>query len=446
MTDRVTRRAGGAPDEPADAAAGGTAGATARARRTLVVLTALKQASSGLVLTVWLLTAAARGLTPTEIGLVVAVTAFGTAALELPTGALADVVGRRAVLVGAALSTLACYLALAVATSPPGFFLAAALLAVAGALASGPLEAWFVDRVGAEEHAVRRGLGAAASATGFALAAGGLLGAGLARLGAGLGLPGEGRDGLVTLSVPFLVAAVVALVEVVLLLVLLRPAPGEARSSAPRGTLARALRHELPRTVASGTRLAVTDEVLRWFALRWLLVPVGFLAFELLSPLRLADLLADPADAATVMGALAAGCFVGVGLTAVTAPWLAARVGPLGGAALSTGAAGACFAAAGSGGVAVLAAGVLAGFVVSGPGNPLLAPLVHERVDGARRATVLSARSLLANVAVGIGGLLLGAVTSAAGTGWAFAVAGALTAASALPLAGVAAARESSRG
>lgn len=432
MTDRVTGRARAS----ADAAA---------ARRTLVALTVLRQGSAGLVLTLWLLTAAARGLSPTDIGLVVAIGAFGAAALELPTGALADVVGRRVVLVAASLGTLACSLVLAVATTPTGFYVAAALLAVAGALASGPLEAWFVDRVGAHEDDVRRGLAAAGSATGFSLAAGGLLGAGLARLGGVLGLPGEGTDGLVALSVPFLVAALVALVEVVLLLVLLRPAPTDAPAPASAAGLASALLRDLPRTVASGSRLAVTDPVLRWFALRWLLVPVGFLALELLSPLRLAVLLEDPADAATVMGVLAAGCFVGVGLTAATAGVLASRVGALGGAALTTVAAGAGFALAGSGGVAVLAVGVLAGFVVSGPGNPLLAPLVHERVDGTRRATVLSARSLIANVAVGVGAVSLGAVGSTAGTGWAFAVAGAVTAASALPLLGVAAARSSPR-
>jgi hypothetical protein len=432
MTEGVTGRARASADDTA-------------ARRTLVVLTVLRQGSSGLVLTLWLLTAAARGLSPAQIGLVVAVSAFGTAALELPTGALADVVGRRVVLVAAALGTVAGALALAVATTPAGFYVAAALLALTGALASGPLEAWFVDRVGAQEDAVRRGLAAAGSATGFALAAGGLLGAGLAQLGGALGLPGEGTDGLVALSVPFLVAVLVAVVEVVLLLVLLRPAPDEVGAAASASGLAQALLHDLPRTVASGSRLAVTDPVLRWFALRWLLVPVGFLALELLSPLRLADLLADPADAATVMGALAAGCFVGVGVGATAAGPLASRVGALGGAALTTVAAGAGFAVAGAGGVAVLAGGVLVGFVVSGPGNPLLAPLVHERVDGARRATVLSARSLVANVAVGVGAVSLGAVGSAVGTGWAFAVAGAVTVASALPLLGVAAARSSSR-
>ena len=103
-------------------------------------------------------------------------------------------------------------------------------------------------------------------------------------------------------------------------------------------------------------------------------------------------------------------------------------------------AAGACFALAGTGEEPVLALGVLAGFVVSGPGNALLAPLVHARVDGARRATLLSARSLLGNVAVAAAALGLGVVGGTWGTVAAFSVAGAVTALAALPLLGVRAA------
>jgi MFS family permease len=412
----------------------------ADARRTLVLLTALKQVSSGLVLATWLLTAGARGLDATQVGLLVAVAAFGTAALELPTGGLADVLGRRVALAAAALGTVACYVVLAVADSPQGFYLAAALLAVSGALASGPLEAWYVDQVGAQQEEVRRGLGRAATATGFALAAGGLLGGALTQLGSLLDLPAEGPARLLALSVPFMVAAGIAASEAVLVLLLVRDGGPEV-SSVRASSWVRALVDELPRTVLHGARLALSDRVLRWFALRWLLVPVGFLALELLSPLRLVDLLDDPAGAAAVMGPLTAGCFVGTGLTAAAAPWLARRAGVLLAAAVSTVVAGACFALAGAGGVVLLVVGVLGGFLVSGPGNPLLGPLVHERVTGRHRATVLSVRSLAGNVAVGIGAVALGAVGQVAGTGWGFVLAGTVTALAALPLLGVAAGR-----
>ena len=405
-----------------------------QARRTLVTLTVLRQASTGLVLTTWLLTAGARGLDAGQLGLLVAVTAVGTAVLELPTGGLADVVGRRTVLLAAATASLLACLLLAVAGSPATFAAAAGCLAVSAALASGPLEAWFVDHVGGDAVAVRGGLARAGSATGFALAGGGLLGALLSGLAARAGLPAEGTDGLVALSVPSLVAAALAVVEVLALLRLLPPDDRPAATG--QDGLLRAVVDDLPATVVAGARLAVTDPVLRWFSARWLLLPVGFLGLELLAPLRLADLLADPVAAAAWAGPLAAGCFVGVGLTAAVAPVLA-RVGPLAATAATTVAAGACFAAAGAGGVVAVVLGVLAGYALSGPGTALLAPLVHARVDASRRATLLSARSLVGNLAVGVGALGLGAVGDARGTGAAFAVAGAVTALAALPLLGV---------
>lgn len=414
-------------------------------RRLFALLTLLHQLPAGMALAAWLLTAQARGLEATDIGVLVAVVALGVALLELPTGALADVLGRRGVLAAAAVLHAVAFAGLALAGSFAGLVTAAAVFAVAGALSSGPLEAWFVDRVGAQADEVRRGLGLAGTATGVGLAAGGLLGGGLALLGSRLGLPEVGTAGVVALSIPMAAAALLSLVEAALVFRVVRDdrvvRGKHEKSAGVRVATVQTLLRELPQVVGSGARLAVADAVLRWFCLRWLLVPVGFLAFELLSPLRLAELADHPARAAAVMGPLAAGCFLGIGLTAASAPWLAARVGALPAAAATTVAAGVCFALAGTGGVVTLVVAVLAGFVVSGPGNPLLAPLVHERVDGARRATVLSVRSLIANVAVGLGALVLGVVGEQSGTGWAFALAGALTVLAALPLIGVAAAQ-----
>ena len=411
--------------------------------RTFVGLTFLAQLSKGILLPVWLLLALARGLDVQTLGLLVAVVAVVTAVLELPTGGLADVLGRRPVLVVAAACSLLSFLVLGLGPTSGWLFAGAVLVAVSAALTSGPLDAWFVDEVNdrllAEEReaVLTRGFALAASATGFGLAGGGLLGSGLTLLAGAAGLPSAG-DGVLALSAPLLVAAVVVAVELVALARLLPRGP--APEGGAREVLGTAVR-DVPGTVVSGVRLAVLDPVLRWFSLRWLLVPIGFLAFELLTPLRLEELLGDPATATALMGPMAAGCFLGVGVAAALAPRLRALLGPLPAAAAVTVGAGACFALAGQGGVGVLLVGVLAGFLVSGPVNPLLMPMVHERVDSSHRATLLSVRSLLANLAVAAGAVLLGIVTDTDGTSTAFAVAGALTVLAALPLLGVAAAR-----
>ncbi len=89
--------------------------------------------------------AESRGLSLAQIGLYGAVYSLTVALLDIPTGGLADTVGRKRVaLTGYALATLA-KLALLLATSLTTFLLYAVLWGVARALGSGALDAWFVS-------------------------------------------------------------------------------------------------------------------------------------------------------------------------------------------------------------------------------------------------------------------------------------------------------------
>ena len=117
------------------------------ATRRFVGLTALHWLPVGLSAPVTVLLASARGLSPADIGVVVAVYSVVVLVLELPTGGLADALGHRPVLVLAGLLTTAGLLLLAVADSTALFALAWALKGVGRALDSGPLEAWYVDAV-----------------------------------------------------------------------------------------------------------------------------------------------------------------------------------------------------------------------------------------------------------------------------------------------------------
>lgn len=179
--------------------------------------------------------------------------------------------------------------------------------------------------------------------------------------------------------------------------------------------------------------------MLRWFGVRWLLVPAGFLAFELVTPVRLGELLQDPATAAAVMGPTVAGCFVASAVGATLAPLLRRRVGALLGAGLATAGAGAAFALAGVGGVIGLVLALVVAHLVVGPVNALNGPFLHARVPSGRRATLLSFEAVVANLSVAAGALVLGGVTSGLGTAAAFSLAGLLTCLAALPLVGVAA-------
>jgi len=142
------------------------------------LLSALRWFPVGLYLPVAILLMQARGLDLATIGGLYAIYGVVTVGLELPTGGLADVVGRRAVLVTAALATTLSLAIAAVAHDVPTFAIGMVVGAVGRALGSGPLDAWFVDAVHAvdPEASVRHGLSRAQSAEALALGLGAILG------------------------------------------------------------------------------------------------------------------------------------------------------------------------------------------------------------------------------------------------------------------------------
>ncbi len=183
--------------------------------RRFVRLTALRWLPAGLVVPVTVLLAASRGLSPTEIGLVFAVHGAVVVVLELPTGGLADALGRRAVLVMGGLLTAAGLLALAAADGLTEFCLAYVLVGVGRTLDSGPLEAWYVDAMTAlsSRDEVPSGLSRAGAAEAGALAVGAISGGLIPVMASNL------------LWLPFLVAALLVLANVAAVAWLVTPAP-----------------------------------------------------------------------------------------------------------------------------------------------------------------------------------------------------------------------------
>ena len=367
------------------------------ATRRLVGLTALRWLPVGLTTPIMVLLAQARGLTLAEIGLLFTVHGAIVIALELPTGGLADVLGRRPVVVLGAVLHLASCVVFATATSFPGFLAGVVLMAVGRALDSGPVEAWYVDTVHRIDPAadVAPGLARHSAADGGSLAVGAIVGG---------FVPGLfGGAGAAALALPFLGAAVLDLVFVVAVVRLLTedrpPREGSVRTALAAGARA------VPGTVAEAVRMSVTDGPMRLVLLLTAVGGVALVVCELLGPVRFAELAGGRDDGAAVYGTVLAVSFGGAAVGAMLTPALrrllrgstrvtCALLFALGAAAL-TGLAGPD--------VLVLAGTGFALYYLShGSTWPLLSAVLHTRVDAAHRATAVSAMSL----AMALGGIV----------------------------------------
>lgn len=360
------------------------------AGRRYALLSFLLWLPAGLYLVPIVLLSLERGLSVATIAALVVAYGITIAVLELPTGGLADVLGRKPVLIASAVAGAAGLLLLGLATTVAVFVASAVLRGVARALSTGPLEAWYVDTVHAEhgrDADLTTGLARGEVAGSLALAAGTLVGGLLPLVSGDVGpLP--------ALAVPVLLAAGVEVLRAVLTASL--PEPPH-----PRTTVAAVLRG-VPATIVAGLRVAGRDRVLTRLLLAAAGAGIALGTIELLTPAWLAGLSAGPRAAATYAVVAAAG----FGADALGG-MVAGRAVRLCGSHARAAAAGwivSAVALAGLAGCALLSgtpATVLAGaaycllFAGLGAAFPAQAHLLHERVEPGERATVLSVESLL---------------------------------------------------
>ncbi|MFI6909205.1 MFS transporter [Nonomuraea sp. NPDC050394] len=398
--------------------------ATSAARRYALV-SFLTWLPAGLMIAPLVLLMLGRGLTIVQVGVVMTVYSLVIAVLELPTGGLADVVGRRAVLAVAAACTALSLGLLVLATSFWAFVLACGVLGVSRALSSGPAEAWYVDTLHAAEGPeadLRPGLARGHVMEDVALGAGVLAGGFVPLLDLPLGLP--------ALAVPPLAGAVAALVWLGVVLVALPEPPH------PRVPLGEVLRG-VPLTVASGVRVSVRDGVLRRLVLLSAVVGMALTCVELLVPGHLAALTGSAELGATAYAVVAAvgfaGGALGSGLAPALARRLAGRQAVVGGAKGSVRGAVAGLVLSGLslaglalsallGGASGVGSVVLAGlpyavlFVGLGAYGVLRAELSHHRVTAAERATMASAASLAGSGGAALANLTLAPLAMGLGT------------------------------
>ncbi|MFD3722611.1 MFS transporter [Streptomyces sp. NPDC058674] len=387
------------------------------ARRRYVTVCILFWLPLGLTIAPLILLFTERGMTMAAIAGFFAAHSLTAAALELHTGGLSDVLGRRAVLAAAGLLNLAALTLQGLGTAPWLLGLGMALMGAGRALSSGPAEAWYVDTVHAHSGPgadLRTGLAHGSSATSAALAAGTLLGGvlpWLLGLGPDLGarLSEATSELVLPLSVPLLLGAVV---EVAFVLYVLTALPEPPR---PAATLRNVLRG-IPVTVAGGLRLGGREPLVRRVFLSAGAAGSALAAIELLTPGRAAALTGASESGAVLFAALACAGFICAGLGSHLAP-LTARLAGSGERAvmvsLGTSASGllllgATAASTGVGFMVLAATGYGLVYLGLGAAGPSENDILHRRVTSEGRATALSVQSLAMQLTGAITGLIIG--------------------------------------
>ncbi|MGI9017402.1 MAG: MFS transporter [Euzebya sp.] len=373
-------------------------------RRRFLILRALRWLPTGLIIPVFILILLDRGLTLGQVGLVTAVQGGMVFLLELPTGGLADAVGRRQTLLLAGAFDLMSVGLLIVADSVPLLVVVMALQGVYRALESGPLDAWYVDAAQAADPDtdIESGLSGGGVVLGIAIAVGTLASGGLVAWA-----PIGAIDPLLNPVVVVLVLRVVEMVAITMLMT--QPVPSDQRPS-----YGETLR-EVPTVIADAVRMVRASHVLLALVAVEFLWGFGMIAFETYTPAKMNAVLGSADQAAALLGPTNAGAWVISAAGAAMVPLVSRRISARWTAILLRLAQGVVTVGIG---VATGPVGVIVAYVltlgVHGAANPVHQGLLHRAVtDPTRRATVLSANSLTAHFGGAVGGIALGALADA---------------------------------
>jgi len=389
------------------------------ARRVFLTLTATRWLPIGFVVGLLVLWQLERGLTLTQALTASAVMGVVVLVLELPTSGFADALGRRPVLIAAAVANVAAMVALLLAQSFAAFVVVSLLTGVFRALDSGPLEAWYVDTV----HATRPGadvdqdLSRSTSVLGLAIAGGSVVSGGLVWW--------HPVASYSALWLPVLVCLVLSVVHLVAVVTLLREPVTHIDSTGWSRAITSA--KETPSVIGSGLALVRDNPVLRGLVLLECFWGTAMIGMENLTPVRMAELVGGEEQAGVVMGPLAAGAWAIFAVGARLSGWMSARwgvaraaiVGRVAHSLLSVGLALAV------GPIGLVIAHLLA-YTGHGMQGPAYSALLHREATSANRATVLSMASMCAFGFTSLMLPLAGLLASATSTQVAMAVGGTL--------------------
>ena len=368
-----------------------------------VVLRATRWLPTGLVIPVLVLLLTSRGLSLGQFGIGLVAHGVVVFALELPTGGLADALGRRPVLLVGSVIEAASIFVLLVADSMAEVVLFFVLQGIYRALESGPLDAWYVDAAHAADPDtdVTKGLAFGGTAIGLAIASGALLSSGL--------VAWDPIDGVDALAVPVAVAAALRLTDMAAIAALMK----EDSKGAGSRTVLSSVR-QVPVVIGESVAIIRACRVLAALIFVEMLWGFGMISYETLVPPRLSEMTDGPEAAAVIFGpVVTVAWIVSAGFSALV-PRITDRVGH------ATAAIFMHLAQA----VAIVGMAVVAGpitFVAlylltmgfHGALNPVYQALIHRHADAAHRTTILSATSMVSHPGGALGGITLGFLADA---------------------------------
>ena len=392
--------------------------------RRFVFLRALRWLPVGLVLPFLVITPLARGLSLGAIGAVFAVHSAVAIALEVPSGALADTIGRRRVLIAGAALTSVSLVIFAVAASVPAFMASVGLLAAGRALISGSLEAWYVDSLRSLDPGapLSHGLSRGTAGEAIALALGALVGGGLVTIAG----PADADTGALSgYGIAALAGAVTAVAYLVAVATLVDEPSRRELSGDPSAHIGR----RAAEILATARREVAESVEVRVVVATGIAMGTSFTAVELLWQPRLADLLSGANAGGLVFGALAAASMFAVAVGAGASPRVNRRLGLRLAYLLALGFAAVCVTFLGAPeSVLPFAILYLLAYFGLGVAEPMHFELLNDAVGPTARATLISAESLGTQAGALVANVCVGLLASLHGPGAAWAVAGALLA------------------
>jgi len=356
-------------------------------RRRFFVLLTLRWFQTGLQVPVLVLVLQARGLSLGSVGVVAAVFGLATAIFELPTGGLADVLGRRQVLIASAVLFVLESVALGLGQDFAVFVAAAAVGGVGRALDSGPLEAWFVDSVHyvVPDASLGRDLARAKTVEAAAAGLGALAGGALVALAP---LP-AGGELVIDLSIPFLVSGGICMWMLVATVGWIHEPKRVARPSLGAVVI------DVPQTIRRGLRLAAGRGPLRRITILMASMGVALSTVELLAPASFAHILGGEDEAAGPYAVLVTLGFFGSATGSLQAPSAARLLHSSSRAITAARLFGACAVLSlATSSFALSAVAIVAFYALNGIARPLISDILHRSVSSKQRATVLSVQSL----------------------------------------------------
>lgn len=391
-----------------------------QARRTLKLLTFTRWFPVGLTIGVTTLLPLERGMSLAQIGVIFAMQGFVVLGLELPTGGLADALGRRPILIASAVVAIVSSLIFVTAETFTAFVVALLLQGIFRALDSGPLEAWYVDAAQADEPAtvIEDGLAQAAMVLGLSIAIGALLSGGL--------IAWHPATVVSALTFPYWCAIGFFIVHLVATAVLVREPRDHSTATGLRRALGSA--RQAPVVVAGGLRLLGTSRILLALVLVEVFWSVGMIAFETLMPIRLSEVAGGETRAGALMGPISAAAWGLFAVGSTVAGLVSRRLGVVWTAGIARALNGAFIVVMGltTGPIGLITAFLLT-YTLHGSGGPMHATLLHRQAASTNRTTVLSMNSMITGGAHSIGLLILGSVAGATSTATAIIAAGAFS-------------------